>query len=267
VALVSHRGEILAVNRRWIEFALENGCQDIAAIGVGSNYFAVCRNAGGESSENADLIDNGLRGVLEGRQNYFEAEYRCDSPTEERWFSVQITSFEALSPRGAVVAHHNVTFRHKLASAAQAERDSAARAKELSSLRRFSEEQRAPFTAQTFGSEPLHRAAPALFLRLVQAYEALMDEAVEERIFRRGQTLSDPLRAIATQLGANAAGPRDVVAIHCEALRSKTTDVPVAKAAVYQEESRMLLVELMGHLVSYYRNTRAVPVLRTGSRD
>ncbi len=259
VALVGHDGEILAVNRRWIEFAEENGCTDTSLIGVGSNYFQVCTNAKGESADNADLVQTGLRAVLDGQQTSFEVEYRCDTPTEERWFAVQITPFTAIEPRAVVVAHNNITFRRKLLTDKQAERDEMARASELSSLKRFSEDRQTLLTAQSFGLEPVHRSSPALFLRLVQLYEGLMDQAVEERIFRRGLALSDSLRSIATQLGARGASPRDVVAIHCEALRSKTTDVPAAKAAVYQEESRMLLVELMGHLVSYYRNTRAVP--------
>jgi hypothetical protein len=257
VALVGPDGQILFVNRRWMDFTRENGCQDLSRIGVGTNYFTVCGNAGGESAENAEQVRDGLRAVLDGRQDLFEAEYRCDSPAEERWFSVQISPFAPIDPRGAVVAHHNVTFRRKLLFDEQEERDSQARATEMSSLRRLSEERRTPLTAQSFGLEPIHHADPAMFLRLVRAYEDLMDQAVDERIFRRGTQMSEPLRLIAAQLGGNAASPRDVVGIHCEALRAKTADVPPAKAAVYQEESRMLLVELMGHLVSYYRNTRA----------
>jgi len=85
-------------------------------------------------------------------------------------------------------------------------------------------------------------------------------QSLEERIFRTGVSMTDDIRAIVWQIGVFAGGPRDVVDIHCEALRRLTLDIPVAKANAYQEEARLLLLEIMGHLVSYYRQTRFVPM-------
>ena len=50
------------------------------------------------------------------------------------------------------------------------------------------------------------------------------------------------------------AGPRDVVEIHVTALRAKTRGALPMKAKVYASEGQLRLIELMGYLVSYYRN-------------
>ena len=57
------------------------------------------------------------------------------------------------------------------------------------------------------------------------------------------------------QLGRLKAGPRDVVEIHTIALKDKgNNNVPHPKTQAFMEEGRLLVLELMGHLVSYYRN-------------
>ena len=58
---------------------------------------------------------------------------------------------------------------------------------------------------------------------------------------------------IAEELGYLRAGPRDVVELHSSALKRKTGVVSHVKAQAYVEEGRVTLLELMGHLVSYYR--------------
>ena len=59
---------------------------------------------------------------------------------------------------------------------------------------------------------------------------------------------------MADELGFLKAGPRDVVQIHRAVLKKKTREVVIAKAQAYAEEGRLLALELMGHLVSYYRD-------------
>lgn len=79
----------------------------------------------------------------------------------------------------------------------------------------------------------------------------------QEKEFHSLERLSDisgNLRSIAEQMGFLKAGPRDVVEIHSTALQRKTRDVPSAKARAYLEEGRMIVLELMGYLSSFYRN-------------
>jgi circadian clock protein KaiB len=80
------------------------------------------------------------------------------------------------------------------------------------------------------------------------------DQPGEARLMRSG--LSDRLRALANELGFLNAGPRDVVELHAGALRSRIESVTPQRAQAYVEEARVVVLELMGYLVAYYRTSR-----------
>jgi DNA-binding response OmpR family regulator len=108
-------------------------------------------------------------------------------------------------------------------------------------------------TAKMFGSETLHSSVPDIFQELVKQYGGLLDLALEERTYKVEHNLSDRLRSMADKLGFLKASPRDVVDIHTTTLRKKNQDVPLAKAQAYVTESRLMVLELMGYLTSFYR--------------
>jgi DNA-binding response OmpR family regulator len=112
-------------------------------------------------------------------------------------------------------------------------------AREIESLEQFPRMPHAAVAAQSLGLTPLREGLPELFDELVQHYGELLDLA---------------LRALGDQLGFIKAGPRDVVQIHHAALLKKAANVTVSKSRAYIEEGRLLILELMGNLVSYYRN-------------
>jgi len=124
---------------------------------------------------------------------------------------------------------------------------------ELKSLARLSPPQRTAATAQAFGLQPLEQSSPDLFKQLVCRYGDLMELAVEQRAFRVKHDISGKLQDIAEEIGFLQAGPRDVVEIHTSALRKKTGAANQARAQVYIEEGRIMVLQLMGHLVSHYR--------------
>jgi hypothetical protein len=172
---------------------------------------------------------------------------------------VQATPFSAFDPRGAIIAHHNTTFHQ---AAVNPNEEAACQLRLYEEVTRLSTLNRLPqtdLTAESFGLDSIAEAAPEFFRAIVAAYEALMDRAVESRVFQQSEQHSNAARELAAQLGMVAAGPRDVVQVHCEALRRKTVQVPVMRSSGYQEEGRLLLLQLMGHLVSYYRNIRSAP--------
>jgi two-component system, chemotaxis family, CheB/CheR fusion protein len=103
VALLDPKGIIRLVNRRWVEFSRDNGGKD-DTCGVGSNYLGVCEGSAG--------VDRKLKELLEGRSSYFELEYPCHSPSEERWFLMQATRVLG-SEGGVVVAHVDITGRKR----------------------------------------------------------------------------------------------------------------------------------------------------------
>lgn len=108
VGIVDEHGDIEAVNKAWIVFAAENTggaeCQT-----EGANYLDVCDNASGPGAEDAQNVASGLRDVLSGRLESFSMDYRCDTPHEQRWFTVRISRFANAEPPRAVVTHEDIT--------------------------------------------------------------------------------------------------------------------------------------------------------------
>lgn len=126
--------------------------------------------------------------------------------------------------------------------------------REIELLERFPRMPHSAVAAQSFGLTPLREGLPDLFDELVQHYGELLDQALEQRVYKVDYRLAESLRSLGDQLGFIKAGPRDVVQIHHAALLKKAANVSVSKSRAYIEEGRLLILELMGNLVSYYRN-------------
>ena len=109
IAIVDQAGRIVAVNQQWRNFATNNGASP-KAVGEGANYLAVCKAAVPKDADIA-IIAARLNDVLAGRCDGFQYEYPCHSPTEARWFAMQVTAFAGADHRQAVVAHTDITQR------------------------------------------------------------------------------------------------------------------------------------------------------------
>lgn len=109
-------------------------------------------------------------------------------------------------------------------------------------------------TAGTFGFHPIHEYSQSIFDVLCQKYAHLLDLAVEQRIYKVEHNLSEPLRSLAMEIGMLKGGPRDVIKLHSVSLSKNTENTTHEKAQSYLEEGRLLVLELMGHLVSHYRS-------------
>jgi len=129
----------------------------------------------------------------------------------------------------------------------------------------------APLTAESFGLLSLHQNLPDTFKELVQEYQALLDLALEERTYRVDRHISARLRSLAQGIGALRVGPRDIIEIHSSALKTKIEGIPSQKAHAYLEEGRLIVLQLMGHLVSHYRNVslgvRSIPAAGIGQNQ
>ncbi|MBK1681016.1 hypothetical protein CKO20_11615 [Rhodocyclus tenuis] len=117
IAVLDENGVIVAVNEAWKRFALENGGSEAVAASIGLNYCQVCNKASGQpKGDEAIAARVGILGVIAGHLPEFSLEYPCDSPTQQRWFSMRVYPL-APPRRGAVVAHLDIT-RSKLAEEA-----------------------------------------------------------------------------------------------------------------------------------------------------
>jgi hypothetical protein len=109
-AIVDNSGAIVAVNKAWKRFAMDNEA-DLSKVLEGANYLDVCERATGEHSHYAQSFGEGLRSVLSSREERFAMEYPCHSPTERRWFVGRVRRFADGDSPMALVAHEKVTRR------------------------------------------------------------------------------------------------------------------------------------------------------------
>jgi len=124
---------------------------------------------------------------------------------------------------------------------------------EFSALDQMARPAATQITAQSFGNVPIDEAYPKDYKEIVQEYTSLLDQAIERIAYKVDHPVSDLTRTIAENLGHLRASPKDVVKVHTMALREKCEGVKHEKAQAYVEEGRLIVLELMGYLASYYR--------------
>ncbi|MDX1931864.1 MAG: PAS domain S-box protein [Capsulimonadales bacterium] len=122
IAVLDADGRILAVNRNWRRFYEENG-GTARTCGVGANYFAVCESATGIYAEESADILQAFRDILAGTLDQYRREYPCQSPTESRWYEVNVNRFEGEGPARIIVAHEDITQRKRAEMEREAARD------------------------------------------------------------------------------------------------------------------------------------------------
>lgn len=112
LAVIGRTGSIVAVNKGWKDYGIENGGFGEEQIGVGANYLDVCRKAAEAGCSEAERARNGILSVLEGKIEHFEMEYDCSSPDQNRWFTMAVTPLRH-GAGGAVIRHLDITFRNQ----------------------------------------------------------------------------------------------------------------------------------------------------------
>ncbi|MBF0302299.1 MAG: response regulator [Desulfamplus sp.] len=106
MAVIDRDGTIIAVNDSWKLFTIQNKGNPLKT-GVGINYLELCRSAGNE------YVYNGLKAVLDMTESEFSTEYPCNSPSEERWFTLRAVPLKG-KDGGAVISHINITSLKKV---------------------------------------------------------------------------------------------------------------------------------------------------------
>lgn len=142
--------------------------------------------------------------------------------------------------------------RHRLQQHANIERARERGIKELCALDHLGQAA-VPVTALLYGQQALSDYNPDLFQTLVKSYRNALEHAVERQVYKVEYAISRDLSALAEQLGFLKAGPRDVIDLHSQALEIALLESPRHAARFYTDEGRLIALELMGYLVSYYR--------------
>lgn len=127
------------------------------------------------------------------------------------------------------------------------------RERELGGLNVMSGHAPVPITERSLGTISLLQRAPQEFDELACRYGDLLDRSLMGRSNLEAARLIEDLSEIADRLGMLGAGPRDTVDLHKAAMNARLEVCSARKNKGYVEEGRLLLVQLMGHLVSFYR--------------
>lgn len=101
---------------------------------------------------------------------------------------------------------------------------------------------------------PLRAAFPERFAELAREYGETLDRAVEQILQRRPVPLEHRLQKLADAAAELRAGPRDIVELHAAVMKQREVEQGPQRMKLYVAEGRVRLLELMGHLVTIYRD-------------
>ena len=111
IAVIHRSGQIVACNRAWQNFGIENGVSACSSW-VGQNYLDVLRNACAAGDSIAPEILSGVISVVAADAASFYYEYPCHSPSKQRWFTMRVCKLgDSAVADYFVISHHDVTQR------------------------------------------------------------------------------------------------------------------------------------------------------------
>jgi response regulator RpfG family c-di-GMP phosphodiesterase len=108
-------------------------------------------------------------------------------------------------------------------------------------------------TSALYNALPLKTQYPESFQNILKEYDDILNSAIEERLFKVEQHLHEKLSHLSDNLGFLKASAKDIIDIHRQCLSDKFSHSNVKEQKIILEESRLLLIELMGNLINYYR--------------
>lgn len=111
IAVIDENGEIVYVNKSWVDFGRENECLTKPSEWQGINYLDIIESSAKDGDMLAQQASKGIKSIINKEKNTFYLEYPCHSPDEKRWFMMRVTSFELDESSYCVLSHHNITER------------------------------------------------------------------------------------------------------------------------------------------------------------
>ena len=108
IAILDHKGVILATNRAWKLFAGNNNMEkDLDSVGY--NYLEICDTSTGEDADISRKAAEGIRRVINGDEKEFLLDYPCHSPTQKHWFYMRVIRLADPNAVKVIVSHEEIT--------------------------------------------------------------------------------------------------------------------------------------------------------------
>ncbi|MFQ5570318.1 MAG: PAS domain S-box protein, partial [Rhodothermales bacterium] len=116
IAVLDEQGRIIAVNEAWRRFAGDDSAS-LSRPWIGQDYLSVTEAAAERNVEGSVEVAEGLRNLLERRQEAFTVEYPSFCLGEKRWFVMHANRFQSEGPVRVVVAQEDITERKRVEEA------------------------------------------------------------------------------------------------------------------------------------------------------
>lgn len=110
ITVVNEAFTIVYTNKSWTEFGEQNGSEH-KGDWFGINYLKVCQKAALTGDEFSIQATQGIKALMAGIISDYKLEYPCHSPTQNRWFMMQIERFISEKLTYYVISHHDITER------------------------------------------------------------------------------------------------------------------------------------------------------------
>lgn len=113
IAVTDSDFNIVFTNKSWDEFGKKNGCS-ASFDWLGVNYFSPCLTSALDGDEFCVNAVKQFDHLKNGRISEFQLEYPCHSPSEDRWFHMEVTQLSLGQATYYVISHQDITARVQL---------------------------------------------------------------------------------------------------------------------------------------------------------
>jgi PAS domain S-box-containing protein len=110
IAVIDRQGVVITVNAAWNRSNHQRGITSAAAVGLGANYFDVCRRSAADGSHEAAEALEGVKAVCTGMSERFEMSYSFGAADGEPSYLMTATPLRR-AEGGAVIVYTEVTRR------------------------------------------------------------------------------------------------------------------------------------------------------------
>ncbi len=110
ICVLDSHGYILTVNHAWRASMANMAYHPMRAL-EGSNYLSHCDRPHHTGANEAPMLADGIRAVLDGRRKLFSLEYACEADGAPGWFMARVSRFAGDGPVQVVVAHEDISER------------------------------------------------------------------------------------------------------------------------------------------------------------